>query len=574
VSPTAERVRLLQGTVALVGVVAGVESARLAFSSDWYAFGDTSFRTALPGLAAGAALLAVGVAQLGSIRTRTTGALLAAASIAWFISIWDAPDAPIPVFLVGRLLGTVWPVLVAHALILMFGTLQRTERVCLLFAYGATIGVHGVAATVVFDPASTGCSDCSNNPLLMIDAPRAAAWFERTATVMGFVWAALLLAALALRLAAATPARRRLTTPIVAVGMALLGLVAAGYLRAVVRRLTEPDDTALWLPASVLLLMLCATTAWPALSLALARQRLARLVVDASAIGPAGGLGPVVASVVRDPTARLLYPRGGDEDAALIDADGERAVPLAQLTALNRGSETVAYLEHRAPLLDQDGTLIAQVARLSLDHERLHAERTAQLRELRASRVRIVAAADSERRRLERDLHDGAQQRLVSLALGLRLAESGDGRSRERDGALLADAEKEVASALAELRRIARGLYPRELADEGLVAALETFSESDPTPVLLDLNLPDRAPADVESAAYFAVAYLLSTATFVSAASRAVHAWHRGERLQLIIDGSCRTEDLTAVEDRVGALGGTLDRVDSGSVMIELPCAS
>ncbi len=168
------------------------------------------------------------------------------------------------------------------------------------------------------------------------------------------------------------------------------------------------------------------------------------------------------------------------------------AQPRAHLTALTRGATTVAYLDHHTQLLEHDTAVIAQVARLSLDNERLHAERAAQLQELRASRVRIVAAADRERQRLERDLHDGAQQRLVSLALGIRLEDMTRHSTGPDQAAILADAEAEVTAALAELRTIARGLYPRELSEEGLDAALETFAETDPTPVELDLHLAVR----------------------------------------------------------------------------------
>jgi DNA-binding NarL/FixJ family response regulator/signal transduction histidine kinase len=265
------------------------------------------------------------------------------------------------------------------------------------------------------------------------------------------------------------------------IGVLILILVAAGYVRAAVRRLPT-DDAALWAAESGLLLLLAVATGWPALSLALTRRRVAELVVQASAVPPIGGLGRVLGEALHDPTTRLLYRRQGENDEYLIDADGNPAQPSAQLTPLIRGADTVAYLDHGEPLLDHEGAVIAQVARLSLDHERLHAERTAQLRELRESRVRIVAAADRERRRLERDLHDGGQQRLASLALGLQLAELGrtptDG---SRTGTLLSEARTEVDAALAELRAIARGLYPRELADEGLESALETVAESDPT---------------------------------------------------------------------------------------------
>ena len=573
------RIRLRQALVLLAGIAVGAESAHLAFQASWYAFGSTSRWSALWGLFAGAAVVATGVILLGSPRNRATGTLLAAAGVTWMLTVWDNPTAPAGIFLLGRVLGTVWPVLVAHSLLRRFGSLNRSERAVLTLAYASTVGVEGLAEALVFNPATNGCTDCPANPLLLVDAPGAAARLEEAATLAGPIWAVLLITTLAIRLVRSTPARRRLVLPITAVGMTLLALVAAGYVRAAARRLPETDDAVLWAAEAGLLLMLCLAAGWPAIALARTRHRLAHLVVQASAVPPIGGLGPMIGTVLQDPTARLLYPQrdttqGELTERELIDADGGRAEPRAELTPLTRGSDIVAYLDHRSPLLDHDTALIAQVARLSLDNERLHAERTAQLRELRASRVRIVEEADRERRRLERDLHDGAQQRLVSLALGLRLADVADEQPDSPVATVLAEAEAEIAAALTALRIIARGLYPRELADEGLAAALETFAESDPTPVDLELDLPARARSDIESAAYFAVAHFLATPAYDPGSGRAIRAWQESEHLHLDLAGSRRSDDLTLAEDRVGALGGTVQLIGTGSIRIELPCAS
>lgn len=321
-----------------------------------------------------------------------------------------------------------------------------------------------------------------------------------------------------------------------------------------------------------MLVLFAVSTGWPAVSLALTRHQLATLVVQTSEFPVVGGVSGVLGTALHDPTARLLYRREGEVDGYLIDAAGEPAQPHAELTPLVRGADTVAYLDHAAPLAGHEGAVIAQVARLSLDHERLHAVGAAQLRELRESRARIVAAADLERRHLERNLHDGGQQRLVSLALGLQLAELSAGSAGPRTQALLAAARTEVAEALGDLRGIARGLYPRELADEGLASALETFAENDPTPVHLDSHLPERLPHTVESAAYFAVAHFLGTTEFDPWAERSVRAWLGGGCLHIQISGS-RTADLTPAADRVGALGGSVQRVGIGSIRIGLPCA-
>jgi signal transduction histidine kinase len=568
------RIRLAQIVAPLVGTVVGIESARLAFGTSWYAFGDTSTWSAVLGLAAGAALMLAGTIELGSPANRKSGTLVAAAGMAWLITAWDNPAAPTWIFVTGRILDTVWPVLLAHALLKRYGSLGRAERVVLVIAYACTVCLD-LAASLVSDPVTSGCADCRANPLLLADIPDLAAGLERTATLIGPVWAILLAGALATRLFRSTSARRRIELPMTTIGVLILIVVAAGYVRATARGLPETDDVALWAAESGLLLLLALATGWPALSLALTRRHMAELVVQASAVPPIGGLGMVLGEVLHDPTTRLLFRRQGENEEYLIDADGNPAQPRAQLTPLIRGADTVAYLDHGQPLLDHEGAVIAQVARLSLDHERLRAERTAQLRELQASRVRIVAAADRERRRLERDLHDGAQQRLVSLALGIQLAEVSQAPApSSRSTTLLVDAATEVAAALAELRAIARGLYPRELADEGLESALETFAESDPTPVELDCDLPDRLPQAVEAAAYFTVAHLLATSSYEPAAGRAIRAWQEHDQLHIELAGSRRTDDLTMAEDRVGALGGTVERIGAGLIKIVLPCES
>ena len=149
---------------------------------------------------------------------------------------------------------------------------------------------------------------------------------------------------------------------------------------------------------------------------------------------------------------------------------------------MRAGGEEVLAVVHRPGLLD-DPALVAELATtasLALEHERLHAARRARLEELRASRARIVAAADAERRALERDLHDGAQQRLVAVALAIRLARRRIAADDPALDAALAAAEARVRAAVVELRDVAHGLFPTVLADEGLRAALDELSEHAP----------------------------------------------------------------------------------------------
>ena len=183
--------------------------------------------------------------------------------------------------------------------------------------------------------------------------------------------------------------------------------------------------------------------------------------------------------------------------------------------------------------------------------------------ELAASRARIVAAGDDERRRLERNLHDGAQQRLVALALMLRVAEAkSDGEAKE----LLKSASAELADALAELRELARGIHPSILTDRGLVPALEMLASRCDLPVGLDVEVDIRLTKPVEAAAYYIVAEALTNATKHAAASeaRVQLSCANGALLVSVADDGVGGADVLAgsgvrgLADRVDALGGTL----------------
>jgi signal transduction histidine kinase len=194
-------------------------------------------------------------------------------------------------------------------------------------------------------------------------------------------------------------------------------------------------------------------------------------------------------------------------------------------------------------------------------------ERKAQEAELRASRSRIVEAADDARQRLERNLHDGAQQRLVSLSLALRLAQ---GKLKgDPDGAndILTAAGDELAHAIAELRELARGIHPAVLTDRGLAAALEALASRSPFPVELSTNLEERLPGPVEAAAYYVVAEALTNvAKYAEATAVRVSAERNDGRVVVeVADDGVGGADpalgsgLRGLADRVEALSGRLD---------------
>jgi signal transduction histidine kinase len=254
------------------------------------------------------------------------------------------------------------------------------------------------------------------------------------------------------------------------------------------------------------------------------------------------------------------------------------------VTEIERDGVRLAAIVHD-PALDDSQDLVrgagAAVA-LALENERLDAELRARVEELRASRERLVRAGLDERRRIERDLHDGAQQRLVSLrlALGLaRKAEDPEAAARLVDGAI-----SELDSALSELRTLARGIHPGVLTDHGLEPALEALADRAPLPVRVEAD-SGRLPAAVESAAYFTVAEALTNVAKYAHASRASVklSLRNGHALVEVRDDGVGGADphagtgLSGLSDRLAALGGRLELESPAGegtlVRAEIPCA-
>lgn len=222
---------------------------------------------------------------------------------------------------------------------------------------------------------------------------------------------------------------------------------------------------------------------------------------------------------------------------------------------------------------------------LSAENAQLNAELEATIAELRASRHRIVEAGYAERRRVERDLHDGAQQRLMALTMNLRLAREKLDADPAATGELLDEAMAELAAATAELRELARGIHPVVLSDRGLAAALSGLAERSPVPVEIVAAPSERLPAPVESATYFVVAEAL---TNVARYAEAEVATVRVEREDGVVEveisddgrGGADPEGgtgLRGLEDRVAALDGRLEvRSAAGAgttVAAVIPCA-
>jgi signal transduction histidine kinase len=321
--------------------------------------------------------------------------------------------------------------------------------------------------------------------------------------------------------------------------------------------------------------------------IALVRRRrgpLGDLVVELGSARP-GEVRPALAQALGDPTLELALWLPDRHE--FVDEQGEprevhASAPGRVVTLIGPEQEPLAALVHDERLLGQGPLLEAagSAARLALENTRLQAELRAQLAELRASRRRIVSAGDAERRRLERDLHDGAQQRLLALGLALQLLRDHSGEPQ-----LLEQAETELQAALHELRDLARGIHPSILSEQGLAAAVRSLSARASIPVSTRIT-DERYPQAIESAAYFVVAEALANiGKHAQARAAEVSIDRRNGRLVIEVsdDGRGRAESrasggLQGLADRVGALDGQLTVAsETGrgtTIRAEIPCAS
>jgi PAS domain S-box-containing protein len=246
---------------------------------------------------------------------------------------------------------------------------------------------------------------------------------------------------------------------------------------------------------------------------------------------------------------------------AIAAAAGHTAAGEQVLRWRTSSGDELVVATRCTPILDGQGEWKIQVSGLDLtDRERY-------LDELRASRARIVEAGDSERRRLERNLHDGAQQRLVSLSLALRLAQARVASDPDGASEILAGAGRELAAALEELRELARGLHPAVLTDRGLSAAIDSLAERAALPVDVEVELEERLPSAVEVAAFYVVSEALTNVAKYAQAERAL--------VRVVCENGCAIVDvrddgaggaelgagsgLRGLADRVSALDGRLE---------------
>jgi len=496
------------------------------------------------------------------------GPLLVGSGFCWFAGNWQNLDTwPTAVaFAVGSTIGDA---LIAHIFLAYPSghVRDRFDRFVLLSIYVISIAT-GLVYTLTYSARAFGCADCPWMPAPFPSESISNA-AGRVSDVTTVALAALFLFAIARRWYRASRVERRSSSP--------LWIAACALAVAVLLDVFASNDPfngftyLLWEIRSLLLITVPLIFLWGLLSTRLARSAVGDLVVDLETPGGPDGLHVVLARTIGDPTLAVAYAIEGEDRWADVDGHpvelpepGEGRTGRA-VTVVERDGVPLAALIHDPGLEPDLVRAAAAAAGMAIANERLRAQVRAQLEEVRASRQRIVEAGDRERRRVERDLHDGAQQRLVTVSLALAML-----RDRpDLDDATctaLEETAAELKRAIAELRDLARGIHPAILTEEGLIPAVESLAARSSVPVHVRSGLDERLPAPVEATAYFVVSESLANVAKYAEASGAIVELARanGSLFVAVTDDGVGGADpaagsgLGGLQDRVAALGGTL----------------
>jgi signal transduction histidine kinase len=463
---------------------------------------------------------------------------------------------------------------------------SRLDRVLVAIAYFNTTVVQ-LAAFVLSDPQQR-CAQCPANPLLIDHADTvagviSAAQLDISIAVLGAV-----VASLYRRWRDSSHSQRRSFAPVLAVGSLTFVLLMASLIVEQAGLSSGIDDA---LTLALFGTLACLPFAFLT---GLLRFRFSQVEAVSSLVARLGGgvgrgsLRDALAEALGDPEVELAYWVPNRDD--YVDSAGRpmRLDPAPKgkiATVIEHEGRRVGAIVHDAELAEERDLVraVGATAALSLENERLDAELRARVDELHTSRARIVTAGYAERRRLERDLHDGAQQRLMALGINLRMARDRVGGDAEA-AALLDSSLEELNQATSELRELARGIHPAVLTDRGLDAALNGLAGRSPVPVELVQTLDERLPSSVESAVYFVVAEALTNvARYAQAQTVRVTVVRTNGHVDVQVsdDGvggadPAHGSGLRGLSDRVAALDGRLELTspdgDGTTVKARIPC--
>ena len=525
---------------------------------------DATRSIAVTTVIAGCAFVAAGIVAWLRRPANRTGLLMIVAGFLLFGRSLAQASQPLP-FTIGLVISTMPAAVLGH-LVLAFPDARlhsRWERLVVGAGYLDGTVLQVVMLMFMGFEHVNGCP-CPSNLLFVRDDMRLHSSIMSTQRVLGLVLAAWVIAMLLRRWRDASVPLRRALVPIFSAG----GLTIALFLLS--QLLSGSASRGLGSATQIALATVPVAFLVGLFNARLARAGVSDLVLELGRMPAPGRLLDALKRALRDPSLELAYwvPEsmtyvGIDGRPVDLPFDDERGV-----TVLERGGRRVAALVHDPALAEQQELLdaVSSAAGLALENEQLQAELRAQLEQLRDSRARIVEAGDSARRQLERNLHDGAQQRLVALSVALGLVQSKLERDPESAAAVLASAREELAAGLAELREIARGLHPAILS-RGLEVALAGVAERSPVPVELQITERERLPEPVEAAAYYVVSEALTNVARYSNASLAnvrVSREGAGLRVEVADDGGGGAvispgSGLEGLRDRVEAIGGRLE---------------
>ena len=514
------------------------------------------------------------------------GPLMVAAGFAAFVShlSWTSLALPYAIdvpYTVGMAASLLPPVLFLHVFLAFpSGRLERWfERTLVAAAYVAAIGL-GLVVMMLSDLGP-------HNLLGVVSEPGAALAVRRVALV---AISALSLAGIAVLVArrrgTGRPLRRSLALLIDAFALALVAipvlLIASIFDPSAMESIRRVAYAVIGMAPFVFLFAL--------LRARLARSSVGHLFVELRADPAPTDLRDALARALGDPSLTLAFWL--PEFRSWADLEG-RPVKLPSsgsgrgTTLIDRNGAHVAALLHDSALADEPELLdaVTAAAGIALENGRLNVELKARMEELRGSRSRVIEAGQKERQRLERNLHDGAQQRLIALSLELGLLVERLGGDREAS-LRLDQARREIATSLEELRDVARGIHPAVVSGHGLAVALEQLAAKAPVPVRLSVKLERRCPERLEVAAFYLVSESLANVGKHANATAATVEVVRtnGQVVVEVVDDGIGGADpelgsgLRGLADRVEALEGRLriwSPMGGGTrLRAEIPCAS